>query len=223
MNNVLKLPDCYAKTKDSNNYKLLHLNELVANDFKKDMKDCFTSLDLTQATGKTLDLYGTMYGQKRGSLSDSQYRAMILAKAVSSVTNATAKDVAQKLSSIFKFNPNSISFSDTSTSGETKISNLSLEAITTSGFTYRQAIDIISAFIPVGVRIVQMEFSGTFEFGIGVDTYDQIQFYNYKEFQQVKYSDLEEGAQYDEGKGFGNVEQTTGGCVGGIVTESQEV
>ena len=75
--NVRKLPDAYYKGKDGNNYKLLQLNELSAQMLDKDMTDVLNSLDIEQATGATLDLYGQMLGQERGSLNDYQYRLVI--------------------------------------------------------------------------------------------------------------------------------------------------
>ena len=42
-----------------------------------DIQMVFDCLDLNQASGKTLELYGDTMGQRRGLLNDEQYRYMI--------------------------------------------------------------------------------------------------------------------------------------------------
>ena len=77
---VERLPDCYRKDEDSNNHKLLELERLATEELRLDIKTVLDSLDLNQANGNTLDLYGDMLGQRRGLLNDEQYRYMILAR-----------------------------------------------------------------------------------------------------------------------------------------------
>ena len=72
------LPDSFLKTRDSNNYKILSLNADLLSELKSDINAVNESLDIFLATGKTLDLYGKIYGQLRGQLNDTKYRYMIL-------------------------------------------------------------------------------------------------------------------------------------------------
>ena len=78
MDNVKRLPDAYYKGKNGNNYKLLHLNELAADEFANEMENVNNSLDIMQATGRTLDLFGASVGIRRENRNDSKYRLAIL-------------------------------------------------------------------------------------------------------------------------------------------------
>ena len=60
--------------------KMLELGRLAAEQLRADIRAVLESLDLGHATGKTLDLYGDMLGQRRGLLNDEQYRYMLLSK-----------------------------------------------------------------------------------------------------------------------------------------------
>jgi len=81
MNNSLKLPDCYAKDIQSNNYKLLELNHFDIEELKKDIQSVYESMDMDLAYGRTLDiLYGEMLDQARGPCDDKQYRYLLFLK-----------------------------------------------------------------------------------------------------------------------------------------------
>ena len=69
---VDNLPDAYRKDTDSNNYKILNIQKIEIDGIKEDTEDVYNTLDLDQATGKTLDLYGDMLGQARGFATDDQ-------------------------------------------------------------------------------------------------------------------------------------------------------
>ena len=73
MSDVSRLPDCYRKDSESNNYKLLELGRMATAELRDDIQAVLDCLDLNQATGKTLELYGDMMGQRRGLLNDEQY------------------------------------------------------------------------------------------------------------------------------------------------------
>ena len=80
MSDVSRLPDCYRKDSESNNYKLLELGRMATAELRDDIQAVLDCLDLNQAAGKTLELYGDMMGQRRGLLNDEQYRYMILSQ-----------------------------------------------------------------------------------------------------------------------------------------------
>ena len=62
------LPDAFRKSEDSNNYKLLHINEKSKASIVKTFKDLFELLDIDKASGTHLDMYGKMFGVNRGQL-----------------------------------------------------------------------------------------------------------------------------------------------------------
>ena len=79
------LPDAYAKAPTSNNYKILEIERRESEFLREGLKNIESILDINNATGKTLDLYGGRVGQKRGLATDDQYRVLILARIIATV------------------------------------------------------------------------------------------------------------------------------------------
>lgn len=211
--NVKKLPDAYYKGKDGNNYKLLHLNELSAQVLDKDMSDVLNSLDIEQATGATLDLYGQMLGQERGSLNDYQYRLVIKNRIGENMCQGDFKSVLRLLAQIFDCDVKDIAIQEVATN-KIDIKRLSLKALSKAGFTGEQAIEMVERILPVCVKVNSANIEGTFEFGdVGYQQYQQIEALTYQNLETKTYQDLENGS-YDETKGFGNIEQAIGGYFG---------
>ena len=186
--NVDYLPDAYRKDKTSNNYKLLRLNELLRDDFKTDMQAVLESSDLSKATGKTLDLYGETVNQKRGVLNDEQYRIIILLKISQTLCRGDYTSVMELLINMFKCTANDIIIKDVGNC-MVEITKLPMNVLVNAGFSGSQATQLIENLLPVGVAISSANFEGTFEFGSSA-------------------------TDYEESKGFGNVEQTIGGYLG---------
>lgn len=46
MNNSLKLPDCYTKNANSNNYKMLELQCLDIEELKNDIQNVYKAMDM---------------------------------------------------------------------------------------------------------------------------------------------------------------------------------
>ena len=195
--NIKKLPDSYAKSNTSNNYKLLVLNEEPIEDIKKDMLEMFEMLDIWQATGRTLDLYGDMVGQKRGVLNDVQYRYLILTKIGINLSDGSCASVHKLLQQIFECKPNDIILKDSETSCKVTVVKFPLNVLLDAGFSGSQAIEIIETLLPIGVSVDSVNFDGTFEFA-------------------------ETENEYDENTGFGDIEQTKGGYLGLMVGEDNE-
>lgn len=192
MKNVDRLPDCYAKGTASNNYKLLNLNEQTIADVKADAIAILNMVDLQQATGRTLDLYGDMVGQRRGSLDDIQYRYMILTKMGINVCKGDYKSVINTIKQVFNCNASDIVLEDDlENTCSVNIINFPMQILNNTIFSVEQAIEIIENILPIAVYINHANFEGTFEFS-NSDT------------------------EYDETTGFGNIEQTIGGTIGTV-------
>lgn len=189
MSNVNKLPDSYAKGKNSNNFKLLNLNEQAIADAKADAQAIFDMLDLQQATGRTLDLYGDMLGQKRGALNDEQYRMFILRKVGINAAQGNYGTVINILKQMFNCEANEIILQDGEKPCTVELKTFPLEILVNAGFSSLQAVEIIEALLPVGVTIDNANFEGTFEFA-------------------------ETANEYDEAAGFADEAQTIGGYLG---------
>ena len=191
---VERLPDCYRKDEDSNNHKLLELERLATEELRLDIKTVLDSLDLNQANGNTLDLYGDMLGQRRGLLNDEQYRYMILARIGRNVVQGDYNSVMSTLILMFGSQAGDITLDDLEiVEGEcpcvVRLTKFPVYVLINAGFSSRQAVAMIESLLPVCVTLSADNFEGTFEFA---DTADV----------------------YDEQAGFGNIGQTIGGYLG---------
>lgn len=191
---VERLPDCYRKDEDSNNHKLLELERLATEELRLDIKTVLDSLDLNQANGNTLDLYGDMLGQRRGLLNDEQYRYMILARIGRNVVQGDYNSVMSALILMFGSQAGDITLDDLEiVEGErpcvVRLTKFPVYVLINAGFSSRQAVAMIESLLPVCVTLSADNFEGTFEFA---DTADV----------------------YDEQAGFGNIGQTIGGYLG---------
>lgn len=196
MSNINKLPDSYAKGTDSNNYKLLYINEQAIADAKVDAQALFDVLDVQQATGRTLDLYGDMLGQKRGALNDEQYRMFILRKVGVNAAQGNYSTVINILKQMFNCKANEIVLQDGEKPCTVELKTFPLEILVNAGFSGAQAVEIMEALLPIGVTIDNANFEGTFEFAETADV-------------------------YDETAGFADVAQTIGGYFGLLLGDGE--
>lgn len=188
---IKNLPDSYRKDKDSNNCKLLELAKYSVEDLRKTLQQLVDSLDLNNATGKTLDLYGEMLGQNRGLSTDEQYRMLIKTRIMRNLSNGSNKSVVNSLAAILNCNSSEISIQDTENKTcSVSISSIPLETVLLAGMSTKQFEALIKTLMPVGVTFEQFAYDGTFTF-----------------------SDLEN--EYNETEGFSDVEEgTIGGYLG---------
>ena len=183
------LPDSYAKHAVSNNYKLVSLEQALVAALRADIEDVQDTLDIYTATGKTLDLYGAMYGKARGAATDEQYRYLILQRIAQNMVAGDYNSVVNALSVAFDVPVTSFQFRETENLCEVEAANLPFAVLQNAGMTAAQMQEMIKALLPVGVSLAPLELSGTFEFSANAD-------------------------EYDAGAGFGNAEQTIGGYFG---------
>lgn len=198
--NVSRLPDAFDKRQTSNNAKMLAINESSVGVIQQVLEQINESLDIYKAAGKTLDLYGETVGQKRGSLNDTKYRFLILAKVAQNTSGVDYESIMDNLIHILGCNYEDvklIEMQDDEQPASVKMVAMPYEILGRAGFTSRQASQIVKMLIPIGVNLIFEELQGTFEFS-ATDN------------------------DYDEGKGFGNVEQTMGGTLGMLVGEDEE-
>ena len=186
MDNVKRLPDAYYKGKDGNNYKLLHLNELAADEFANEMENVNNSLDIMQATGRTLDLFGASVGIRRENRNDSKYRLAILTQIGRNISDGSYDKILTLLAHLFNCEESDIIIRETDISGEIEVVSIPFEVINNAGYSVKDAVNMMESLLAICVRVKKGFFEGTFEFGDG----------------------------YDENTGFGNIEQTKGGFLG---------
>lgn len=202
-NSAYKLPDSYRKDKDSNNYKLLELTGQQANDLKKDFRAIYDCLDLDTVTGRTLDLYGLMLNQKRGLLNDTQYRYILYTAIGRNIGQGTYDSVMDIIVRMFNTEHGQVTLDDFELSEvdkpcKVRLTRFPLFVLINAGFSSKQAVQMIESLLPICVTIEADNFEGTFEF-----------------------SDVDD--EYDENRGFGNIEQTIGGYVGLFLGDDEKI
>lgn len=185
---IHNLPDVYRKDESSNNYKLLLLEQRLVEGLYKDIEGVWETSNIYDAVGKTLDLYGEMYGQPRGKATDEQYRYLIVQKVAQNMVTGDYNSIVNSLAVAFGVPVTEFQLRETDNPAEVEVVDLPYSVLVKAGLTSGQAAKIIGSVLPIGVTLAPMELSGTFEFGIADD--------------------------YDENKGFGNIAQTIGGYLG---------
>ena len=190
MNKSYLLPDCYRKDVDSNNYKLLEIGHLAIDKLMNDINDTRDSKDLTKAYGATLERFGSMIGQSRGSLNDTQYRYLLYMKIGKNLVTGDYNSVIKVVRAMLGISDNSDELViEDAEGGNVRVKSIPLSTLVASGFSSRQAIKLIEQLLPLGIGIITDSFEGTFEFG---DT------------ENI----------YDENKGFSDINGSIGGYLG---------
>lgn len=188
INYIKRLPDCYRQDSSGNNYKLLETHRYTKGLLHDDIANIALMHDITKATGAALDMYGKMFNQSRGALTDNQYRYVILMRISRYLVGGDIPTILAALVAAFQCEYTDIAISD-STTGFVKVLKLPLNVINTAGFSSAQAAQLIGTLLPVGVGCVIETLQGTFTFS-ATET------------------------EYDEDEGFANDEQTIGGYLG---------
>lgn len=191
------LPDSFSKSSKSNNGKLLDINYNALAELKKDIADIYYMIDLDGACGKTLDLYGDMLGQTRGRLTDTQYKVLLRGVIAKNLCKGDYASVIEAVSLIFNCDKSEVSLEEVKDKVcRVYARKLPYAVILNSGFSARHVVEIIKMVLPVTVRLEADNLEGTFEFG--------------------------NDNEYNELKGFGNIEQSLGGFFGALFSFDDE-
>lgn len=172
-NHAYNLPDDYAKDAESNNAKILEIERSECEKLRTTLREIDAILDLENAYGKTLDLYGTRVGQPRGLATDDQYRVLIKAKIVRNLSNGSLPSIIESLCATFSCDPSEVSIRETEDTCAVMVESLPLSAIIKSGFSTSQTVAIIEALLPVGAKLDSFLFEGTFEFAASEGVYTE--------------------------------------------------
>lgn len=162
INYVAQLPDAYRKDESSNNAKLLNLNRLALKDLHDDIERVNNALDLSQATGKTLDLYGELLDEPRGDSNDIQYRALLFAKIARNFLKGDYENTIISIATALRINPSDFKMKEHETRCAVEFTDFPMSVLEQTGFKSRQVGEIIKQLLPVGVELILESFSGTF-------------------------------------------------------------
>ena len=191
------LPDAYKKDKDSNNFKILEVERFACQDLRETLNNISQLLDIENARGKTLDLYGQRVGQSRGKATDAQYIIMIKAKILRNLSNGTYKSIIDTIAHTFSCDPSQVLIMEDAEACSVSLVSLPLESIIKANLTTKQTTQIVKSLLPVTVTLSSYMYEGTFEFAANEN-------------------------EIDEAKGFSNSEDDTeiGGYLG--ITQGDE-
>lgn len=169
---VENLPDAYNKETSGNNHKILSLEQEAQAAIKTDIADIFKSLDLEQATGETLDLYGKIYSAVRGNLNDKQYRILLKTRINQNMISGSYDSVLDSVCRIFNCTPNEFYMQENEEPCSVKITKIPFGSLNYVGLTGDEAIELIKTLIPTGITVTSASFEGTFEFAASEDVQD---------------------------------------------------
>ena len=212
------LPDAYRKDKDSNNAKILEIEKAATEQLRSALGAIYESLDLNNAYGKTLDLFGDMIGQRRGVATDEQYRILIKSKIARNYADADYNSIIRAICLTFDCEPNDIIFTELDEPCKVSFDGLPISKLNEANIDMATAVAIINALMPVGIYMESMNFLGTFEFSgqheSGADNSEVSADLGYAVLDSMVLGGVSVQLVYDEDKGFGDIEQTIGGYLG---------
>lgn len=203
---VSMLTDAYVKDVKSNNYKLF---EVFASEFEKLYQTQlkvrkFRSVD--EANGATLDLIGANYKVARGRMNDELYRPMIKAAIARTWCDGTFNSVLELLALTLNTDVAKVSLTEDyesgGGSGMITIASTPKDALNKVGMTAQEYAQIVQNILPVGVGVNLIAFEGTFSYATN------------------NYEGGEYAVELNPDEGFADDEQTTGGTLSGVITNS---
>lgn len=171
-NLVKNLPDAFKKTTDSNNFKILEIERIACNDLRERLQDIGDILDINNATGKTLDLYGERVGQPRGLATDEKYILMIKSKIMRNISVGSYPSVVNAICETFNCEPSQVLITENEEACTITVAALPLSVINAAGLTTSQTVALIKSMLPVGISVKTFMFEGTFEFSDSENDYD---------------------------------------------------
>ena len=168
------LPDAYKKGTNSNNYKILEIDRSANADIRKALDEIAYILDIDNAKGAVLDMYGERFGQKRGAATDAQYVAMIKSKIVRGLCSGSYKDIVDAICHTFGCGIDDVILTESADKPMTvTLEKAPLTAIIKAGFTTSQAYQLVKNLLPTTVELESVLFEGSFEFAETDNEYDE--------------------------------------------------
>lgn len=193
---VENLPDAFYKKKDGNNYKLMLVEKHIYDRINEMFQSIFDILEIDNAKGSVLDMYGERLNLKRGTWDDTQYLIQLKSKIAQSMSDGSRNSIAKALAFVLSSTTDRIQLKSREDGNGIEIADIPLGLLYDAKFEEQQIIEIVESLLPQGVHVLQTEFSGTFEFG-------------------------ETETEYDETKGFADLEGTIGGYFGLLSLEGE--
>ena len=166
------LPDCYKKDEKSNNYTILEIERTADNELRKCLTEIASILNIENASGAVLDMYGKKYGQPRGMANDAQYRIMIASKIIRNSCDGSYKSIVDALSATFGCSIDEILLTEVDVMA-VELKNINMNMIENAGFELNQVYQLVKSLLPATTELRSVYIDGTFEFGEGEDEIDE--------------------------------------------------
>ncbi|HBK84444.1 MAG TPA: hypothetical protein DDZ53_00265 [Firmicutes bacterium] len=202
---VEMLTDNYNKDPDSNISKLLAIVEAEHDELLEALRVVEEWQDLDRAMGRALDRIGFDVQQFRGLATDEVYRILIKSRIARNASDGTINTIIRVLSMALDIDPTDIGIIETYNAPDPEPAALSvikapLGGLLRTGLTGQQLGLMIAKTAAGGVGVKSVELYGTFQFSSIADTLET-----------------------DPGKGFANIDMTTGGTLGLAYNPSADI
>lgn len=163
-NLTANLPDAFYKGEDGVFYKLLQVDKHIYDGISRMLQSVYDILDIDNATGKTLDLYGTRIMLERGSSSDEQYRLRLKGKIGQTLCDGSHEGVVSSLAYVLQCDTSQIQIKTGANTGEVELLGIPLDILTNAGFSDDEITELINDLLPENVVLAGVNYTGTFEF-----------------------------------------------------------
>lgn len=198
-----KLSDAYNKNPQSNIGKIIGI---IVSEFEE-LQDVYEKLDewrsIDKAEGVVLDDIGIDIGQYRGTASDEIYRILLKSKTARELSTGDTNTIIAILSMAIGAEKSEIGISETwfdeyePEPCGIKLIEIPIRRLNEVGMTGRQFARFVAAAVAAGVAVKSIDLQGSFEYG-SIDE------------------------EYDEEKGFADINQTIGGYYGSLYQPENE-
>lgn len=168
------LPDVFAKSPNSSNYKLLHINSDIEKNIAEILETMPDLLDIDKACGKNLDRYGDMFSVNRAGNIDDKYRIRIKAQIGHNYTDGSRESIASIIAWLLQCKTSDICLTGGTETGDAIVKSIPLKMLIDAGFERGEIIELINSLLAVGVKIKIASFPGTLEFADDIDEYDEL-------------------------------------------------
>lgn len=187
----------YSSKPDSNIAKLI---AILAAELEK-VKGTFEKMDewrdIEKAKGQTLDLIGTNVNQYRGVSTDEIYRILIKSKIARNLSTGDIDTIIEVLSIALDTDPSDIVLQEEENKAAISVVKIPIERLNEVGMSGAQFGLLVKKVVAAGVKVQQVELSGTFSFASG------------------------NGIELDPEAGFSDLEGNVGGYFGAAFEPNQ--
>lgn len=200
-----RLTDVYRKGPQSNIGKVIK----ILTDELDLLKTTFDRIeewrDVEKAEGAVLDDLGMNVGQPRGAATDEIYRILLRSKVARNFSDGTIDTIIRVISIAVNADPKEIRiqelYNDQNNPEPAAIGiiQIPLRKLNEVGISPKQFVQIVQKTVAAGVRVANIELSGTFSF-----------------------SSHPTQSEYRDTAGFSDIDQTIGGYLGAMFVDSND-